>query len=96
MQSDHINIKPISLFILSNIEFKDKDPKIDKALKNRMHIIEFINEVLNEDENFTKLLKDEEPNILIFANKLFFKLKMGNRMGPKVPNDDIIKKIEHK
>ena len=94
--SDHINIKPIPLFILSNIEFKDKDPKIDKALKNRMHIIEFINEVLSEDENFTKLLKDEEPNILIFANKLFFKLKMGPKIGTRISNDDIIKKIEGK
>ena len=94
--SDHINIKPIPLFILSNEEFKDKNPSIDEALKNRMYMIKFINEVLGGDMNFSELLKNEEPNIIIFANKLFFKLKMGNRMGPKVPNDDIIKKIEHK
>ena len=94
--SDHINIKPIPLFILSNEEFKDKNPSIDEALKNRMCIIEFINEVLGGDMNFSELLKNEEPNIIIFANKLFFKIKMGNKMGSKVPNDDIIKKIEHK
>ena len=68
--------------------FKDKNPSVDEALRNRMCIIEFINEVVENNIDFSKSLKNEEPNILVFANKLFFKLKMGNRMGPKVPNDN--------
>ena len=94
--SDHINIKPLPLFILSNEMFKDKNPSVDEALRNRMCIIEFINEVVENNIDFSKSLKNEEPNIIIFANKLFFKMKMGNKTGSKVPNDDIIKKIEHK
>jgi hypothetical protein len=94
--SDHISINPVPLFILSNEMFRDKNPSLDKALKNRMYIIEFINEVLQNNMNFSQLLKDENVNILVFANKLFFKLKMGNRIGSRISNDKIIKMIEDK
>ena len=67
----------VSIETMSNLIFEDKDPSIDEALKNRMFIIEFINEVcqlnLNSPKEFKKHLKNEESSIIVFCNKLLFK-----------------------
>ena len=72
----HVSVEPIPLFILSNKLFQDNDPLIDEALKNRMFIVEFINTVnklnINNSNEFKKNVKDEEANIIIYCNKLFF------------------------
>ena len=97
---DHIIINPIPLIILSNILFEDKIDSIDKALKNRLYIIEFINiiskDILNESQNYKNNLKDEEANIIIYCNKLLFKLKYDdlNRIGNTISNEKILSKIE--
>lgn len=97
---DHIIINPIPLIILSNILFEDKIDSIDKALKNRLYIIEFINiiskDILNESQNYKNNLKDEEANIIIYCNKLLFKLKYDdlNRIGNTISNEKILSKID--
>ena len=75
---NHIEIEPLPLFILSNILFKDNNEEINEALYNRMLIIEFINilskEHLNDSDIFKINIKDEEANIIIYCNKLLFKI----------------------
>ena len=94
---EHITIDPIPLIILSNILFEDKNISIDKALKNRLYIIEFINKISKENLNNSKLFKDklksEEANIIIYCNKLLFKLK-GNNLN-KISNKVVLKLIKN-
>ena len=73
---EHIEIKPIPLFIVSNILFEDKNRDINEALKNRMLIVEFLSAILpNNTNNLIKnKIKEEEANIIIYCNKLFFKI----------------------
>lgn len=98
---DHIIINPIPLIILTNILFEDKNKLIDDALKNRLYIIEFINTIskhnLNNSNLFKKKLKNEEPNIIVYCNKLLFKLKQDNlkQFGNKIPNNKIIELISN-
>ena len=97
---EHAEIISIPLFILSNVLFEDKDVSIKDALKNRMVIIEFINEIvkldLNNSKDFKKKLKDEEANIIVFCNKLPFKLKRQKGVGDRISNEKVIKLIEKK
>ena len=99
---EHITINPIPLIILSNMLFEDKNKYVDEALKNRLYTIEFINciskENLNYSEKFRKGLKEEEASIIIYCNKLLFKLKDGNLkiVGDKISNKKIISMIEYK
>ena len=98
---EHITIDPIPLIILSNTLFGDKNISIDEALKNRLYIIEFINKISQENLNDSKLfkdkLKDEEVNIIIYCNKLLFKLKGSNlnKISNKISNKVILKLIEN-
>ena len=98
---EHITIDPIPLIILSNTLFEDKNISIDEALKNRLYIIEFINKISQENLNDSKLfkdkLKDEEVNIIIYCNKLLFKLKGSNlnKISNKISNKVILKLIEN-
>jgi hypothetical protein len=75
---EHILIKPLPLFITTNNLFKDLDDKINQSIYNRMSIVEFINEVdvseLSKLRNFKKDIKSEEAEIIIFCNKLYFKI----------------------
>tara|TARA_B110000503_G_C6869248_1_gene297934 strand:+ start:205 stop:576 length:372 start_codon:yes stop_codon:yes gene_type:complete len=95
---EHVTIDPIPLLILSNILFKDRDNAINEALYNRMMIIEFINQISNAElknnSNFKKKLKKEEVNIIIYCNKLFFKLRRDKHIGDRISNDKILKLIE--
>jgi hypothetical protein len=98
---EHIVIDPIPLIILTNILFEDKNKDIDQALKNRLYIIEFINIISKENINNSKIfkskLKEEEPNIIVYCNKLLFKLKNDNlkKIGFKISNEKLIKIIEN-
>ena len=98
---DHIVISPIPLIILTNILFEDKNKSIDEALKNRLYMIEFINTIsldnLNNSKTFKKKLKNEEANIIIYCNKLLFKLNEGDlsHLGRKISNKSILKKIDN-
>ena len=81
--------------------FADKDKDIDAALKNRLFIIEFVHTIstsnLSNSKRFKKILKNEEANIIIYCNKLLFKLREDSldKIGTKIPNDQIIKLIEN-
>jgi phage/plasmid-associated DNA primase len=93
---EHIMIKPIPLIILTNILFEDKDIFIDEALKNRLHIIEFINSVtkdnLKRSKAFKNKLKNEEVNIIIYCNKLLFSSPNNDlkKTGNKISNKEIL------
>jgi hypothetical protein len=53
--------------ILSNCLIKEKNERIYKALSERLYIVKFL---YNININFS--LFKEEPNIIIFCNKLYF------------------------
>jgi GTPase SAR1 family protein len=99
---EHIIINPIPLIILTNLLFEDKDIFIDEALKNRLYIIEFIskisNDSLNNSKGFKGKLKSEEASIIVYCNKLLFKLRYGNlkRIGNTISNHEVLKLIEFK
>ena len=94
---EHIKIEPIPLIMSSNNCFEDKDPSINEALNNRMFVIEFL-EYLGQKNNdttfkFKSKLKDEEPNIMIFCNKVFFNKNDNNKLGNKISNIKILEII---
>jgi hypothetical protein len=97
---EHIIINPIPLIILTNMLFEDKNKEIDEALKNRLYIIEFINIIstdsLNNSQEFKKKLSEEESNIIIYCNKLLFKIREDSleKLGNKISNKKILKLIE--
>ena len=74
---NHITIQGLMGLILSNYLFFEKDTSTNQALLERLHIIEFLynvdKELKNMDtNNINQLLTNEEPNIIIFCNKLYF------------------------
>ena len=69
---DHVTIDKNKGFILSNNLFSEKNESVNKALLERLHIIEFLNVVCYDKDSINELLKDEEPSIIIFCNKLYF------------------------
>ena len=97
---EHLIIKPIPLIILTNILFEDKDILIDEALKNRLHIVEFINSVtkdnLKKSNVFKNTLKEEEVNIIIYCNKLLFSNSNNNlkKTNNKISNREILKLLQ--
>ena len=97
---EHLIIKPIPLIILTNILFEDKDVLVDEALKNRLHIVEFINSVtkdnLKKSNMFKNTLKEEEVNIIIYCNKLLFSNLNNNlkKTGNKISNREILKSLQ--
>ena len=96
---EHTKIDPIPLFILSNILFTDKNLSVNEALKSRMFIVEFINKISIKNQNpklFKENLKTEEPNIIIYCNKLLFSLYKHKNLSGRVSNNEIIKRIESK
>ncbi len=72
---DHIMITNISIIIISNTQIKDNDERINEALYNRMSFIEFFNPVPSNsgDKKYIKEIKNEEANIIVYCNKIFFK-----------------------
>lgn len=98
---EHIVIDPIPVVILTNSSFNDKNDLIDVAIKNRLYMIEFINSIskynLDDSKNYKGKLKDEESNIIIYCNKLFFKLKSDNlkKIGNKISNIKILNELKN-
>jgi DNA-dependent RNA polymerase auxiliary subunit epsilon len=99
---EHISIDPIPLIILTNTLFEDKNKSIDEALKNRLYMIEFINTIskdnLNDSKEFRLKLREEEANIIIYCNKLLFKLREGSlkKIGDRISNKKVIEMLEYK
>lgn len=69
---DHIILGNLMGLILSNYMFIDKNEDINKALLERLHVVEFLYDVNKNLPNINETLKDEEANIIIFCNKLYF------------------------
>lgn len=72
----HINIDNIPIIILSNNLIEDKNENINKALYNRIYFVEFFNPVSQYDlknVDFNKLIIEEEINIILYCNKIYFK-----------------------
>lgn len=94
---EHIEIRPIPMFILSNKLFNDPDENINAALINRLITIEFINTISNENSigsgDFKNKIKDEEANIIVYCNKLVFNIIKEKRLRKGMKNYISIKKI---
>ena len=69
---DHITINKLMGLILSNCVIVEKNESINKALFERLYVIEFLFNINTNSVNINKSLKDEEANIIIFCNKLYF------------------------
>ena len=69
---DHIIIDKLMGLILSNCTILEKDEGIHKALLERLHIVEFLFDVKTSNNNINRSLENEEANIIIFCNKLYF------------------------
>jgi hypothetical protein len=96
--NNSIDIKPLPLIIISNEIFKGENSTINDTLNGRILEIEF-----TKSENLVKrgecsflvnLLKEEEGNIIIYCNKLYFDLNKSKRYGNKFSNNSIIGLIE--
>ena len=99
---EHVLIDPIPIIILTNMMFDDKNNLVDVALKNRLYIIEFINTIskenLSDSENYKIKLKNEEPNIIVYCNKLLFRFKDKDsigKIGKRISNKKILDKIKN-
>ncbi len=69
---DHITINKLMGLILSNYFFLEKNEEINKALIERLYVIEFLHQVDNSIIDINKALSEEEASIIIFCNKLYF------------------------
>jgi hypothetical protein len=69
---NHITIEKLMGIILSNYLITEKNENTHKALLERFHIVEFLYSIDKNNTNINKKLSDEEPNIIIFCNKLYF------------------------
>lgn len=73
-EKEHKTIEILCGIILSNNLMYDDEYRTNEALNARIEIIEFL-EKIGIDENREDLLKEEEAQIIIFCNKLYFSLK---------------------
>ena len=72
---NHISLENLKGLIISNNLIKEDNKEIAEALKNRLYLIKFINKILKGDININDTLLKEEPNIIIYCNKIYFSLK---------------------
>jgi hypothetical protein len=94
---EHINIENLKGLIVSNNEIDEKNEEIKKALLNRLFIINFLNKNTKLDKNINKSLKDEEANIIIYCNKLYFSyFCKKNKRIKSISKEYYNKSINHK
>lgn len=77
--------------ILSNYLFEEKNENIYKALLERFHVVEFLYSIDKNNININKTLSGEEPNIIIFCNKLYF-----SYFNKKIPRNRVTKQTKNK
>ena len=94
---NHISIEGIKGLIVSNEIISEKDEDIKRALENRLYIINFINKVLYSNDNVNNLILSEEAHIIIFCNKLLFKLKYKkhSRFNQKDKSEKLYKSLTY-
>jgi hypothetical protein len=82
---DHITISNLMGLILSNTLLEDKNKDITDALIKRLHVIEFKNVIIKNNIDINKCLFQEEAEIIIFCNKLYFSmLKKPTTRSPRI------------
>ena len=81
---NHITISNLMGLILSNSRICEKNENIQQALLNRLHIVEFKNSFISKTFNIHKNLHDEEAEIIISCNKLYF--AYFNKKTPRIKN----------
>tara|TARA_B110000977_G_C10916747_1_gene431430 strand:+ start:85 stop:672 length:588 start_codon:yes stop_codon:yes gene_type:complete len=73
----HIHINPIPVILMSNKMFVEKDEILEKAIYNRLLLVNFIislsKEEMKDSHTFKNNIKNEEASIVLFFNKMFFK-----------------------
>jgi len=92
-EREHKIIEVLCGIILSNSIMKDEDYRTNEALNARVEIVEFLKKI-GIDENRDKLLKEEEAEIIIFCNKLYFAINPKKKYNLK--SKKILKLIEKK
>ena len=77
--------------ILSNYLFQEKNDSVQKALMERLFVVEFLNSVNKDLVNINEVLQEEEPSIIIFCNKVYFSCKV-RKINFKLDQKKLIKK----
>jgi hypothetical protein len=98
---EHISISGIPIIIVSNNVIQDKNDKINKAFFNRISSIEFLNPIKNvqDDLDFNQKIKEEEINIILYCNKIYFKGLKENKnkkikkLGNKISNKKFLESL---
>ena len=72
----------------------DKNDDINKALIERLYIVEFLFTYQKNNTNINNSLKDEEANIIIFCNKIYFSFFNKKQIRLKNTNKKQIKTNE--
>ena len=88
---NHILINKVMGVILSNYLFQEKNDSVQKALMERLFVVEFLNSVNKDLVNINEVLQDEEPSIIIFCNKVYFSCKV-RKINFKLDQKELIKK----
>ena len=92
-EREHKTIEVLCGIILSNSVMRDDDYRTNEALNARVEIIEFLQKI-GVDKNRDKLLKEEEAEIIIFCNKLYFAINPTKKYNIKTKK--MIKLLENK
>lgn len=83
---EHITIANFMGLILSNLPLIDQNIDIQNALLNRLYTIEFKkNNNIIKKNDFNKCLAEEEAEIIIFCNKLYFHAVSKRKLLKKIP-----------
>lgn len=86
------NLDIRSTYLSSNKAIVENDIDLNNSIKNRINIIRFKNKIRG-GKNLKIKIKDEEPNIIIFLNKLLFKNSGTKNFGNRISNLKIIENI---
>lgn len=70
-EREHKILEVLCGVILSNEMMDEEDPSTKKALNARVEIVKFL-ETIGEDNKREDLLKEEEAEIILFCNRLYF------------------------
>ena len=92
----HKQIKDLPIIILSNNKIDEKNENLKNALLNRIYEVEFKNVInnkrnININENVDKILKEEEPSIVVYCNKVYFD---ENFKKTKIKHDFLINSLD--
>lgn len=83
---EHITIANFMGLIISNLPLIDQNIDIQNALLNRMYTVQFKkNNNISTKDDLNKLLAEEEAEIIVFCNKLYFHTMSKRKTMKKIP-----------